>query len=408
MLNADLVRGTRRGERLHVSRPTGKRRKRALDIAEASCALITALIGQPRDEVEAALKSVPIQANDQILARGLHKLLLDKCVFEVAEGPDPRRLRELLFLEASAARMALADDERLDDAALRARVAASVDIPAEALDAALYADLKGTHLLMEAPDETGEALLSRYDLALEQAVLLRAERVSVHLQSTDSESLRRVLRACKFRRLLWRLVREEAGWRLELDGPVSLLRSSTRYGLQLALVLPVLRDCDRFHLRAAVRWGKKRMPLTYQLEGGRRRGQKPAPALPPPDDVARLLKDIAKLKPPWQAEAAADVVELPGVGWCVPDIRLTHPEHGEVWVEVMGYWSRDAVWRRVELVQAGLDRAMVFALSSRLRVSEAVLDEDLPGALYVYKGVMHARRVLERAELAAKTGDHAN
>jgi hypothetical protein len=76
-----------------------------------------------------------------------------------------------------------------------------------------------------------------------------------------------------------------------------------------------------------------------------------------------------------------------------------------VYLEVMGYWSRAAVWQRVELVQAGLRERVLFAVSSRLRVSEEVLDGDLPGALYVYKGTMSARTVLERLDVlsSAKT-----
>ena len=64
----------------------------------------------------------------------------------------------------------------------------------------------------------------------------------------------------------------------------------------------------------------------------------------------------------------------------------------------MGYWSRAAVWKRVELVQAGLAERILFAVSSRLRVSEEVLGDDLPGALYVYKQTMSARAVAERLE----------
>jgi hypothetical protein len=60
---------------------------------------------------------------------------------------------------------------------------------------------------------------------------------------------------------------------------------------------------------------------------------------------------------------------------------------------VLGYWSREAVWRRVELVEQGLGERILFAVSSRLRVSEAVLDAESPGALYVYKGVMSARSI---------------
>jgi hypothetical protein len=64
----------------------------------------------------------------------------------------------------------------------------------------------------------------------------------------------------------------------------------------------------------------------------------------------------------------------------------------------MGYWSRAAVWKRVELVQAGLSQRILFAVSARLRVSEAVLDGELPGALYVYKRTMSARAIAERLE----------
>ena len=67
----------------------------------------------------------------------------------------------------------------------------------------------------------------------------------------------------------------------------------------------------------------------------------------------------------------------------------------------MGYWSRAAVWKRVELVQAGLAERVLFAVSSRLRVSEEVLDGDLPGALYVYKQTLSARTVAERLEQLA-------
>jgi predicted nuclease of restriction endonuclease-like RecB superfamily len=74
-----------------------------------------------------------------------------------------------------------------------------------------------------------------------------------------------------------------------------------------------------------------------------------------------------------------------------------------VYLEVMGYWSRAAVWQRVELVQAGLAETVVFAVSSRLRVSEEILDAELPSALYVYKGTMSARAIAERLETMTTT-----
>ena len=105
------------------------------------------------------------------------------------------------------------------------------------------------------------------------------------------------------------------------------------------------------------------------------------------------------MKTPWTVEIAHALLELPGVGLCVPDLVFTHRDDGQrVYFEVLGYWSREAVWRRVDLVNAGLPQPIVFAVSSRLRVSEEVLDGELPGQLYVYKGAISARAVEERLD----------
>ena len=90
---------------------------------------------------------------------------------------------------------------------------------------------------------------------------------------------------------------------------------------------------------------------------------------------------------------------------CAPDLAFEHTGTGEcIFLEVMGYWSRAAVWKRVELVQAGLPQRILFAVGQQLRVSEAALDDELPGALYVYKRTMSARAIAERLDaLAAVT-----
>jgi predicted nuclease of restriction endonuclease-like RecB superfamily len=76
---------------------------------------------------------------------------------------------------------------------------------------------------------------------------------------------------------------------------------------------------------------------------------------------------------------------------------LTRGEQ-KIFIEVLGFWSRDAVWKRVELTEKGLGARVVFAVSSRLRVSEEALDETQSASLYVYKGSINPRSLLERVE----------
>jgi hypothetical protein len=65
--------------------------------------------------------------------------------------------------------------------------------------------------------------------------------------------------------------------------------------------------------------------------------------------------------------------------------------------EVLGFWSRQAVWRRIELCAQGLPHPMVFAVSKNLRVSEEALPEELPAALHVYAHTISPKALLDRA-----------
>jgi uncharacterized protein len=70
----------------------------------------------------------------------------------------------------------------------------------------------------------------------------------------------------------------------------------------------------------------------------------------------------------------------------------------EVYLEAFGFWSRDAVWRRVELIRKGFPARILLAVGKQLRVSEEVLGDDDAGELYVYRAAMSPRAVLARLD----------
>jgi predicted nuclease of restriction endonuclease-like RecB superfamily len=115
------------------------------------------------------------------------------------------------------------------------------------------------------------------------------------------------------------------------------------------------------------------------------------------DEARKLLEALEPLceAEGLSVEPCAELLALPGVGVIVPDLVLKRGRD-RVFVELLGFWSRDAVWKRVELVEAGLSERVVFCASERLRVREAVLDDDR-ASLYVWKGVPQPKKVLDRA-----------
>ena len=401
MLTADHVRARRRKGELRLVTLKEDQRARALAIAERLHGLAVAHVGQTREELLDAWRAVKVGARERKLADGIKKLIDDGLEFEVALDVDPVALRREVFELATARRKALEDGARFDREALVEEVAARHALEPEALERGLYGDLKSAHVLTEVAAPPPSALVAGYDLEQARAVLLRAVRVTARVRGASPAALRTLFRKLKFQRLLHRITREEDGaFRIDIDGPFSLFESVTKYGLALAIALPSITACGDWEIEADVRWGKKRDPLVFRLAGSATGEDDVPPALP--EEVEQLRERFETRKGPWTARAADEILDLPGVGLCVPDLAFEHAETGEViLLEVMGFWSRDAVWRRVELVEAGLETKILFAVSERLRVSEAVLGDDLPGALYVYKGVMSAKQIEDKLDALA-------
>lgn len=412
MLTVDLVRAHRRGSDLVLAAMKPPDRDRARELASRYLSIIEAHVGQNRGELDEALAAVQVGARDRKLAGGLRKLLLDRCHFEAAGEYDPVEVRRALFERASQARRASRVGDDFDRACILREVADTLEqddaskapVSADRVEQLMYADLKSSHHLLAVSRISADALVESYEQGQAQAVLLRARWVRARVFHARPSEVRALFRKLKFLRLLHTIeALDEDGYEIVIDGPYSMFRSVTKYGLALALMYPALRACDRWSLEAEVEWGQQRQPLRFRLHADTANQTiAPADTTPRlPDEVADLLRRFQERedddKTEWRAAVAGDILSLPGIGLCVPDLVFTHAHSGErVYLEVMGFWSRDAVWKRVEMVERGLPERVIFAVSSRLRVSEAALDPELPGALYVYKGAMSVSAIEER------------
>ncbi len=401
MLTADLVHARRAKEELKLIALTPERRARAAEIARALYETARAHVGATREELEEAWSAIDVAARERKLADGLKKLVEDGLDFEVALESDPVSLRRDVFELATRRRREALDEGSFDRAAIVREVAAARELDSAAVERGLYADLRSAHVLSDVKCPPPAALVEGYDLEQARAVLLRAVRVVARVRGATPGALRTLFRRLKFLRLLHTIHRESDGAiRIEIDGPFSLFESVTKYGLSLALSLSALASCGKWELSADLRWGIARTPLVFRLQGDTRRGEPLPDRLP--DEVEALLARFDAADGAWSASRAEDVLDLPGIGVCVPDLAFTNRASGEVvYLEVLGFWSRDAVWKRVELVRAGLSQKILFAVSSRLRVSEQVLDENDLGALYVYKGAMNRAAIEEKLDALA-------
>ncbi|MBX3206790.1 MAG: DUF790 family protein [Labilithrix sp.] len=448
MLTADLVDARRRDGELLLRPLDRDGRVEALAVGAALLEAAHACVGKRREELDEAWDAAADGAAPKRfkMVAGLRKLVADACGFEAETEVDPIELRRVLFTHASEARRAREEGERFDRDAVVADAAKVLAIPPEVVDRALFSDLRSEHVLRAPPALDAASLVEAWELGQAQAVLLTAVRITCEVSSASPGLVRAFFAKLKFNKLLFsaeRIAGDEAhGWRIVIDGPYSMFDAVTKYGLRLAIAFPALRVLERWSLVADIKWGKAREPLVFRLSsddarapaerGGaatpdvsapdtappaaasqtvdaaktRRKKSAKAAATPIPspeelhlsDDVRELLDGINRGGSGWRARPASVLLDVPGQGVCIPDLELRRDgERQPIYVEVLGYWSRDAVFRRVELAERGLGARVVFAVSSRLRVSAEVLDEAIASALYVYKGKMSPRAVADHA-----------
>jgi predicted nuclease of restriction endonuclease-like RecB superfamily len=205
MLTSDLLRARlRRGAvcPLYVDTAAPEQLDRARTLVE----LFNAHIDHTRGDLDDALAALVGDGTDYLLHRGLAKLLSDRCTFAVDAPCEPIELRRRVFEQSARHHpVALVAGDRVHAvtrADVLADVARSLSIDPAQAERALYADLERAHVLRAIDAIDASSLLQRYNVALAQAVLLRASSLTVTIAPGDPARYRQLFRYIKFYRLM--------------------------------------------------------------------------------------------------------------------------------------------------------------------------------------------------------------
>lgn len=398
MLTADLVLARRQKGELRLRSFSAEETEHALVLAEGLVREARARVGESRESLVSAWADLGDGRLDRRIVLGLQKLVLDACELSQGAVVDAALYRRELFTAAATARRDLGEGETLDRDRILREVAARLELTPDALEQGLFSDLRDADTLVRGPSLDGATIVAEHPRAQAQAALLRATRAVCTVRSCDAAAVRAFFRTLKFHKLLFEIeATGEGAFVVRVDGPFSLFESVTKYGLGFAMLLPALEKLEAFSVEADVAWGKERTPLVLKLSGGvGASAASDVSSTRVSDEVEKLYAALVPLckAAGVKCSLSAELVSLPGAGLVVPDLVVKRGKK-KVFVELLGFWSRDAVWKRVELVEAGLGERVVFCASERLRVKEEILEGDL-ASLYVWKGVPQPRKVMDR------------
>lgn len=355
---------------------------RDTDLHELAAGLIEVLqhgVGETRGTLDEALGVLVGEARKQKLARGLVKLLLDKCSFE-EPGDAAAGLRRQAFLASAAALRGLPADAPLT--LYLERLEPALPLPLELCRAQLYDDLAEHRRLLSCVLPTPPALLERYNLAQAQGLALYASSLRVRTPTTSQLELRKLLRWLRWSRLVAEVHRDGDEWELRVEGPGAMFDMAKKYGLQLATFLAAVPLLSKFTLAAEVdvpRGAKGTMVLDHK-DPLRALDQTALGHIPPEIDVGMAALGDER----WTVEAMPELRHTGATGMCVPDFGLRDRETGAgVVVELFHRWHQSALLRRLDELHARPDPELVLGVDLSL-VKDAGLAARVDGHPQVF------------------------
>lgn len=377
MLPSDLLMHRQNGEEIVPKRLLID--KRNLSIATDLITLFQNCQGKTQGELERQLKEIEGTSTDYRIKRGLAHLLKSDTfsTFEVVSPLEPQLLRSRVFaLSAQSAPLPQTAPFTLKTIAEQLSQELEQEVFPSQIQAGLYADLNENKILTQFDAPTPEALLHRYNVSQVQGIFYKASQIRITAHRNDPGEYKLLFRYLKLFGLMAYIEGDaDHGFTITIDGPTSLFKSSTRYGLDIAKLIPALLHVTKWSLMADLY-----LRDSYTKEEKNRRFSLNSDCdlvthYPPDKPYDSMLETSFadrwdSLKSEWKLEREVDLIPIPG-SVMIPDFRLVHPNGRSVLLEIVGYWRPEYLRKKFSQVrQSGRDD-LILAISERLNLEKA-------------------------------------
>ena len=405
MLPSELLINRQRGEELEPKRlPIDERN---LAIATDLIALFQQHVGQTRGALETQLRELEGEETDFKMKRGLAHLLKAEAfsTFEIVSPLEPQALRQRVFaLSAEMVSNSASTTATLTRLADQLCQELEREVLPDQIRAGLYADLEENRILTRFEAPTPEVLLHRYNLSQVQGVFYRASQITLNAHRNDPGEYKLLFRYLKLFQLMAYIEGDaDHGFTITIDGPTSLFTASTRYGTDIAKLLPALLHVTKWSLKAELQ-----LKDSYSGETRTRRFSLDSDCglvshYPPGKPYDSLLEAAfaerwESLKTEWRLEREVDLIPIPG-SVMIPDFRLVHPDGRSHLLEIVGYWRPDYLKKKFSQVRQSGCENLVLAVSERLNLEKAgVKLGETPAKVIWFKDKLLPKAVLTAIE----------
>ncbi|MGL4375927.1 MAG: DUF790 family protein [Microcoleaceae cyanobacterium] len=401
MLPSDLLSHRQNGESIIPYRL--KIDSKNLELAALMITTFQEAVGAKQGELDSRLQEIEGDSPDYRLKRGFAHLLKSSfCTFEVISPLDPVDLRKRVFALSAQVMPSLSSTQLTLE---KVTIALSQELKREVLPdeiiSGLYADLSDHKILTQFDAPTPEALIHRYNVSQVQGIFYKASEIAITAHRNDPGEYKLLFRYLKLFQLMMYIEGDaEHGFTITVDGPSSLFKPSTRYGLAIAKMLPALLHVTKWSLQAIL---QQRDPYTNVMKTGKFTLNSDCglvshyPPGKPYDSMleAAFAERWSSLKTEWKLEREVDLIPIPG-SVMIPDFRLVHPDGQVFLLEIVGYWRTEYLQKKFSQVRRSHCDNLILAISERLNLEKAGVNiKDVPAQIIWFKDKLSPKAVLE-------------
>jgi predicted nuclease of restriction endonuclease-like RecB superfamily len=373
-----------------------------LGLAHGAIACFKTHRGKTQGQLKEALKLWEGDSPDYRLKRGFAHILSNSfSEFTIVSPIDPPQLRERVF---KAANQTQTLPEHRHSTLERIAIALSAELGQEVtvtdIEQGLYADLQENKILSEFTEPTPEEVIHRYNLAQVQGIFYKASHLLIQAFRNDPGEYKNLFRFLKLFQLMTYIEGDaDTGFTITIDGPTSLFKPSTRYGLAIAKLIPALLHVSKWSLEAILTHKDsysgqvKERRFTLKDDCGLVSHYSPGKVY---DSMLEqsFVKRWAKLNTDWQLEREVNLIPIPG-SVMIPDFRLVHPDGRLFILEIVGYWRPDYLRKKFYQVQQANLNNLILLVSERLNLDKSgVKIDQVPAYIVWFKDKIDPKSVL--------------
>ncbi len=289
---------------------------------------------------------------------------------------------------------ALTPQERSNVIAL---IAKKFNMKPEEIELAFKSVYEEENLIDGFQEITPEELIKLYNLSLTQTLLFKCIKLTVNINTTGQHA-RKILWDIKRNGLLYMAEKINGMVRITIDGPVSVIKQTERYGTNLAKTIPSIIFADHWHLEALIA-RKNRFRGKYSIYKFTLNDESkylyPQQMLEDKVTYDSFLeedfhKKFVALKSDWNIIREPEPLVV-GTRIFIPDFVFVK-DNEKVYLEIVGFWTNDYMKRKIEKLKELKNVKMIIAIDESIDKFEL---GDLPYTIIKFKRSLPSYEVLK-------------